>query len=114
VLADTELAGVKLGEGTVLFVIWPSGSLDEAEFDDPETFDIDRKNVRSHTTFGLGGRHCPGNVLARAELSLSINRWLDDFESVKLAVPAEKVHYEPIFGFYALGHLPLRIKRRVS
>jgi cytochrome P450 len=113
VLADTELAGVKLSKGCCPFILWGSGSLDQTVFDDPETFDLARKNVRAHTTFGLGGRHCPGNILARAEITLSIQRWLDEFESVDLSVAADQVHYEPNFGFHALGHLPLRVKRRV-
>jgi cytochrome P450 len=111
VLADTELAGVKLSKGSCLFILWGSGSLDETVFDCPEAFDIERKNNRAHTTFGLGGRHCPGNILARAEITLSIQRWLDRFESVELAVPADQIHYEPIFGFHALGHLPMRVRR---
>jgi cytochrome P450 len=91
--------------------LWGSGGRDEAEFADPESFDIDRKNKRHHTSFGLGIRHCPGNLLARAEIRLSVNRWLDEFQSVELAVPPSEIRYEPIFGFHALGQLPVRLKR---
>jgi cytochrome P450 len=80
-------------------------------FTDALDFDIDRKNGRDHTTFGLGIRTCPGNMLARAELVLSVESWLREFASVEFAVPLKQIHYEPIFVFRAIGSMPLRATR---
>ncbi|MET0547505.1 MAG: cytochrome P450 [Caulobacterales bacterium] len=114
VTEDTELSGVKLPKGTVLFLLWGSGSRDEEKFKNAAEFDLDRNNKRAHTAFGYGARHCPGNILARAEINLSVRKWLDEFEDMEFAVPVEDIHYEPIFGFRALGRLPMRFKRRVK
>lgn len=112
VLMDTELNGVAIPKGSAVFLVWGSGSHDESVFEDPEDFDLDRRNKRGHTTFGFGLHHCSGNFLARAELNLSVEHWLDEFETMKLAVPVDQVQYLPVWGFRALGDLPVIIERR--
>ena len=92
--------------------MWGSVSNDEQMFPDPTNLDIDRRNKRAHYSFGMGLHHCVGHFLARAEVQTAVTRWLQEFESVELAQPAEDIHYAPIFGFRALEKLPLRIKRR--
>jgi len=67
---DTELGGalIKAGDKVVLWYV--SGNRDEAEFDDPETFDIGRSPNR-HLSFGRGGPHlCLGAHLARLEIKV--------------------------------------------
>jgi cytochrome P450 len=111
VLEDVELGGVHIPKGSCIFVMWAAGSLDERIFPDPMTFDLDRKNKSAHSTFGLGIHHCAGSALARAELSQAVDSWLTTFESVELTVPAEDVHYDPVFGFHSLSNLPVRFTR---
>jgi cytochrome P450 len=114
VMADTEIDGVALPRGSTVFVLWASAGQDETAFSDPLSFDLDRKNKRSHITFGMGVHHCVGSFLARAELTASINRWLSDFETVELAVPAEEVRFDPVFAFHTMSDLPIRIVRKAT
>lgn len=114
VMEDTEIDGVALPKGSAVFVLWASAGQDEATFADPLTFDIDRKNKRSHVTFGMGVHHCVGSFLARAELAAALNRWLADFERVELAVPQEQVRYDAAFAFHALSDLPVRVIRKAQ
>lgn len=111
VTADTELGGVALPRGAVLFLLWGSGSLDEQVFAHPDRFDLDRRNKRAHTTFGMGLHHCAGSFLARAELNLAIGGLLSAFRGISLAVPRGEIHYRPSLAFRALDTLPVRFAR---
>lgn len=111
VLEDVELGGVQLKKGDCVFVLWGSGSHAESLFPNPACFDMDRKNKSAHTTFGMGVHHCAGSALAREELEQAIEAWLDHFDRIELAVPAEDVHYDPVFGFHGLSELPVRLYR---
>ena len=65
---DTELGGARIRAGDKVVLWYVSGNRDEAEFDDPETFDIARSPNR-HLSFGRGGPHlCLGAHLARLEV----------------------------------------------
>jgi cytochrome P450 len=114
VAQDTELAGTPMRKGAAVYVLWGSGSHDEAYFEAPEQFRLDRKNGRNHTSFGAGVHHCAGIHLARAELTMSVSSWLDAFESIQLAVPAEQLRYEPMFAIRSLPKLPVRIVRKAG
>jgi len=111
VLKDTEIDGVAVPRGSTVFVMWASGGQDEQTFENPQEIDIDRKNKRSHITFGMGIHHCVGSFLARAELQSALTRWLSDFDAVELAVPQDQIRYDPVFAFHALSDLPIRVTR---
>jgi cytochrome P450 len=71
---DTELGGVAIPAGTTLLLRFDSGNRDPAKFDDPERFDIRRKNAHMHMSFGAAGVHrCLGQMLARKELAIGFN-----------------------------------------
>jgi cytochrome P450 len=112
VAVDTELAGTLMPKGAAVYVLWGSGSHDERYFEAAGEFRLDRKNGRNHTSFGAGVHHCAGIHLARAELVMSVNSWLDAFESIKLAVPAAQIEYDPMFQIRALPKVPVQVVRR--
>ena len=64
---DTEIAGVRVPAGTRIFLSLGAANHDEAEFEEPETFDIGRDNARGHISFGRGVHFCLGNRLATME-----------------------------------------------
>ncbi len=111
VLQDTVFQGVAMPKGAAVFVMWASAGHDDDVFADPLEIDLDRHNKRAHITFGMGVHHCVGSFLARAELGAAVTAWLRDFESVEMAIPAEQVRYDPVFGFHALSDLPVRVTR---
>lgn len=112
VMRDTVFDGVALQRGSTVFLMWASAGQDEASFENPMQFDLDRPNKRAHITFGMGVHHCLGSFLARAELTAAVRRWIAEFEKVELAVSEEQVRYDPVFGFHSLSDLPLKITRR--
>jgi cytochrome P450 len=66
-LRDTEIGGVAIPKGADILVLMGSANRDREVFADPETFDIDRGNARSHLSFGFGIHYCLGNLLAKLQ-----------------------------------------------
>ena len=62
-LADVEVAGVRIPEGSRALVFLASANHDERAFEDPSTFNIYRKRVR-HLGFGAGPHQCLGSYTA--------------------------------------------------
>lgn len=65
--ADAELAGRKIAKGDWMMLSYPSGNRDEAVFDDPFAFRVDR-SPNKHVAFGYGAHICLGQHLARMEM----------------------------------------------
>lgn len=86
--ADTEFYGTQLQQGEKIMLLFESANFDEAVFDEPDRFDIQR-NPNSHLAFGFGTHFCMGNQLARLELSLMTERVLQRLPDLRLAEGAE-------------------------
>jgi cytochrome P450 len=84
ILANTTLAGVDLRAGSRLFLLWGAANRDPSQFDDPNTFRLDRPGGKGHISFGKGAHFCVGAALARLEARIVIARLLertDHFEA---------------------------------
>ncbi len=69
VAADTEFAGRSLRKGDWLMLCYASGNRDEAVFEAPDTFRVDRRPNR-HLAFGYGAHLCLGQHLAKMEMRI--------------------------------------------
>lgn len=81
VTQDTELRGKQLMRGQNIIMAYPSANRDADEFEDPDTFRIDRNPA--HLAFGIGSHFCLGANLARMEMRVAfeeILRRLPDLE----------------------------------
>ncbi|WP_439546883.1 cytochrome P450 [Sandarakinorhabdus sp.] len=80
---DTEIGGktIKAGDGVALFY-W-SGNRDEAVFDDPFSFKVDRP-TNPQTAFGNGVHQCLGLHLARMEIRALFAELLPRLDSIEL------------------------------
>ncbi len=79
-LCDVEIQGVKISKGEKILISLGSSNHDEEQFDNPENFDVKRKNARQHIAFGNGIHFCLGAPLARLELKILL-------EELALAFP---------------------------
>jgi cytochrome P450 len=68
---STEIVyrGVRIPEGTALFLSAAAGNRDPAVFEEPDRFDPERPNAAKQLGFGAGPHYCLGANLARAELA---------------------------------------------
>src|SRR5205807_1891540 len=62
-----EVAGGIVPAGHQVVLMYGSANRDEAHFDDPERFDVERK-PNNHIAFGFGTHFCLGAALARTEI----------------------------------------------
>ena len=67
--ADTTFAGREIKKGDWLMLCYASGNRDEAVFEAPEEFRVDRKPNR-HLAFGYGAHLCLGQHLAKMEMRI--------------------------------------------
>jgi len=114
VTQDTELAGVRIGAGSLVFLSWAAANRDPAEYPDPAAFDIDRASVRSHLAFGAGIHTCAGAALARQELVESYDLLLRRLGNLRLQegwVPAEVRRMGGLVT-HGLSRLPIRFDVR--
>ncbi|MFV8232737.1 cytochrome P450 [Mycolicibacterium fortuitum] len=86
--ADTTFHGTDLKEGEKIMLMFESANFDEAVFENPDEFRIDR-NPNSHLAFGFGTHFCLGNQLARHELKLMVERLLVRLPDLRLADGAD-------------------------
>ncbi|NNL68264.1 MAG: cytochrome P450 [Myxococcales bacterium] len=73
---DVELHGQPIRKGDRLLLLYPSANRDDAVFDEPDRFDVDR-DPNPHLAFGGFGAHfCLGASLARLELRVMFEELL--------------------------------------
>ncbi|MEE3331170.1 MAG: cytochrome P450 [Myxococcota bacterium] len=89
VLRDTELHGVPIPEGSMVFVLLGSANRDEAAFQRASEFDVER-GAQAHLGFGFGNHFCLGASLARLEARVALETLferLPDWEISETVVP---------------------------
>jgi cholest-4-en-3-one 26-monooxygenase len=104
---DVELGGQQIREGDRVVMWHMAGNRDEAVFDDPYRFDLDRDpNLHlSQIAFGGGGPHfCLGANLARAEMRIMFTELLAVIPDIELAGPVERLRSNFING---IKHMPV-------
>ncbi|OJZ76146.1 cytochrome [Mycobacterium paraffinicum] len=70
VMHDTTLQGVDIPAGSNLLLLWGSANRDPLQYEDPDTFRLDRPRNKNHMTFGKGAHLCVGAALARLEAQI--------------------------------------------
>lgn len=96
--ADTELAGVKIKKGDWVNIILSVAGLDSNEFENPDKVDFDRDNNR-HFAFSFGPHFCAGSHLAKRELSIALDVWMQRIPEFRLkAGEPPKTHGGQVFG----------------
>ena len=101
-----ELDGVQIEAGERVLFHLASANRDEACFEDPAGFRLDRPNAREHVAFGAGAHVCPGAYLARMETRVVLEQLVARVEKLSLA-PGYAWDPNPVF--WALGPRTLRL-----
>jgi len=84
-VADCTVGDKAIKAGDSLMMCYPSGNRDEATFDAPFDFRVDRADARKHIAFGYGPHLCLGNMLAKLEMRILFKELLDRTEEIRLA-----------------------------
>lgn len=84
---DMRWSGVDMRADDWILLSYPAANRDPAQFDRAGEVVIDRE-VNRHAAFGLGIHRCLGSHLARMELGVALEVWLERFPVFALADPA--------------------------
>lgn len=84
VAKDHEFHGCPMAKDDWVLLPFPAANRDPLKFEDPDTFVVDRQENR-HAAFGLGIHRCIGSNLARLELKIAVEEFVNRFTRFELA-----------------------------
>lgn len=85
------VGGVDIAPGSHVMLHYSGMNRDPRRFANPEAFDLDRANGRTHVAFGRGIHACAGAPLARAEARVTLERMLDRMRNFRF----DEEHHGP-------------------
>ncbi|HEX3090595.1 MAG TPA: cytochrome P450 [Ilumatobacteraceae bacterium] len=84
---DTEFQGCPMHAGDRVLMSFPAANRDPRQFDNPDEVILDREQNR-HVAFGAGIHRCAGSNLARLELRVALQTWLERIPEFELVDPS--------------------------
>lgn len=81
--ADVEIGGAVIPAGAAVGAVVASACRDEAEFADPDAFDI-RRERRPNAAFGYGPHFCAGHAFARGQERIALRMLVDSMPDLAL------------------------------
>jgi cytochrome P450 len=104
---DAVVGGVEIPKGSVLMAMYASAGRDERKFPNPDVFDVERENARTHMAFGQGPHFCVGAALARSEARIAYELLLERLDNIAFAPVEEVMHRELSMTLRGLTKLEL-------
>lgn len=104
---DAVVGGVEIPKGSVVMAMYGSTGRDERKFPNPDKFDVERDNARSHMAFGQGPHFCVGAALARSEARIAYELLLSRLDNIAFAPVDEVMHRELSMTLRGLTKLEL-------
>ncbi|MBL1076219.1 cytochrome P450 [Nocardia sp. 2] len=108
-LRDTEVGGIELPAGSAVILSLPGANRDPKMFEDPNRFDITRKNAREHLSFISGPHVCLGASLARMEATHALRSLFEQFPELALHGAPRRLRRHTLRGY---SSLPVRLGKR--
>jgi cytochrome P450 family 142 subfamily A polypeptide 1 len=108
VTRDVEFCGRQLRKGDRALLLYESANFDEAQFDHPNRFDVER-SPNEHLAFGFGAHFCVGAHLARLELHTVFERILTRLPDLALATDGP-----PHRSLTGISEMPVRFTPSAS
>ncbi|GAM04246.1 cytochrome P450 [Novosphingobium sp. MBES04] len=109
---EVELGGRVLPEGAHLLLLYASANDEPEIFPEPRRFDMERKNIMKHVSFGGGVHKCVGLALARMEIKVAARLLVRKFADVRLAIAEEDIAYLPTVATRSMESLPVTFTLR--
>ena len=82
-VVDVEVGSAMIPAGAAVGAVVSSACRDEAEFDDPDRFDI-RRERRPNAAFGYGPHFCAGHAFARGQERIALKTLVDALPDLAL------------------------------
>ena len=84
---DIEFQGCPMKAGDRVLMSFPAANRDPEQFENPDEVNFEREHNR-HVAFGAGIHRCAGSNLARLELRVALQTWLERIPEFELVDPA--------------------------
>jgi len=111
---DTQIGGVAIPAGTKLLVALSAANRDPRRWDDPDALVLDRPRIKEHVGFGRGKHVCAGAPLARVEVRVILEKFLEYTSNIELDLEKHpdgvaNLSYEPSFIIRGLAEMHLKL-----
>jgi cytochrome P450 len=112
---DTRIGEMEVPAGTTVMLALAAANRDPRRWTDPQAFLLDRPRIKEHLAFGRGAHVCVGAPLARAEVRVVIEKFLEhtshiDLDEAKHGSAGDRtLEYEPSFIIRGLGEMHLKL-----
>lgn len=95
-LADIEIGGTVIPKGSPVQLVYGAANRDPARFPNPNKFDPERRD-NEHLGWGSGIHTCFGGPLARLEVNLALEAFLNRVENPRLVVDPPPYRQSNVF-----------------
>jgi cytochrome P450 len=112
---DTQIGDLKIPAGTKVLVALSAANRDPRRWDNPQALILDRPKIKEHVAFGRGKHVCAGAPLARVEVRVILEKFLEQTSNIDLDETkhgprgARNLDYEPSFIIRGLAKLHLKL-----
>jgi len=112
---DSRIGELRVPAGTRVMLALSAANRDPRRWDDPQTLILDRPKIKEHLAFGRGAHVCAGAPLARAEVRIILEKFLQHSSHIDLV---EEKHgsrnnrnfdYEASFIIRGLSELHIKL-----
>ncbi len=93
-----DIKGVHIPKDANVMLMLNSANRDDAVFEFPDQFDLERQNAHNHLAFGHGIHFCVGAPIARLELNIAFETLVQRLPNLRL-VPDQKLEFVPNISF---------------
>src|SRR3974390_1150410 len=81
---DTQIGGLKVPAGTKVMLALAAANRDPRRWENPEALILDRPRIKEHLAFGRGAHVCAGAPLARTEVRIILEKFLQHTLNIEL------------------------------
>jgi cytochrome P450 len=112
---DTHVGNLQVPAGTKVMLALAAANRDPRRWENPQAFELDRPKIKEHLGFGRGAHVCAGAPLARAEVRVIIEKFLEHTTHIDLdeekhgPAGARHLDYEPSFIIRGLEKMHLTL-----
>lgn len=112
---DTRIGDMAIPAGKRVVISLSAANRDPRKWDDPTAFRIGRPKIKEHLAFGRGAHTCAGAPLARVEVAVLLDRFLEHTRSITLddahhgPAGARTIRYEASYIIRGLADLHVKL-----
>ena len=117
---DTKIGDLPVKAGTKVLIGIPGGNRDPGRWEAPHEFLLNRPRIREHVAFGRGKHVCAGAPLARVEVRVILEKFLEQTSHIDLdetrhgARGSRTFDFEPSFIIRGLSSLHVKLTPKAS